>query len=179
VIRGLAAAALALALAGCGYQIGFKPVADLSEVAVPIFENKTLRRGYEHTLTAEVRRVILETTPLHLGREGSSRAILRGTITNVTESVVIPGITIDEVVEANLSITISVEVVERGTNKLLVGRDTDGDGRPDGPIVLTDSQNYVTSLGQTRDTASALVLRDLAERTAQLLEERWGGAQGK
>lgn len=170
---------IAFALTGCGYQIGYRPVAELDEVAVPIFENKTLRRGLEHTLTAEVRRVILETTPLHLGHEGSSRAILRGTITNVTESVVIPGATTDDVVEANIAITISVEVVERGTQRRLVGSDLDHDGRPDGPIVLTDAQNYLASLGQTRDTAAAIVLRDLAERTAQLLEERWGGAQGK
>jgi hypothetical protein len=176
---GLAVIALALALApGCGYSVGFRAVGDIEDVAVPIFENRTLRRGFEYTLTHEVRRVILETTPLQLGHERSARAILRGAVVAVGESVLITGLN-DTVTESSITISIEVSLVDRKSGRLLVGKDENGDGRPDGPVLLTDSQNFVPARGETRDTAAARCLRDLAERTVQLLERDWGGAQGK
>ena len=62
--------ALGVCLLGCGcYSVGVRPVAGLEELAVPLFENQTLRRGVEHDLTRAVRREVLETTPLPLARE--------------------------------------------------------------------------------------------------------------
>lgn len=170
--------ALALLVAtGCGYRFGNEPAHGLEDIACPIFVNKTLRRGLEHQLTAEVRRLILETTPLHLAREGSARAILKGTVTAASEQVLIPGAG-DTIVESSIAITVEVQVVERTSGRILVGRDTDGDGRPDAGILLTDSQNWVPQSGGTRESATARVLRDLGERIVQLLEKKWGGAQG-
>jgi K+-transporting ATPase ATPase A chain len=61
---------------------------------------------------------------------------LLGSVTRVNENVLIQGEN-DSIVESSLSVTIEVSVVERGTGRLLIGRDTDEDGVPDAPIVLT------------------------------------------
>ncbi len=178
-IAVVAALAAVLALApGCGYQLGYRPVDGIREVAVPIFDNRTLRRGYEYQLTAEVRRLVLETTPLHLAREGSTRAVLEGAVVAVTENVLITG-TQDAVVESSITITALVALLDRRSGRMLVGRDEDGDGRPDRPITLTETQTFAPGLGTTRDDAAARAIRDLAERIVQLLEAEWGGAQGR
>ena len=97
----------------------------------------------------------------------------------MNEGVLITGAG-DAIVESSMTVTIEVAVVDRrDPHRYLVGKDVDGDGRPDAPILLTDSANFIPARGESRDTATARVLRDLAERTAQILEQGWGGAHGR
>jgi hypothetical protein len=152
------------------YQWGYEPVAGTGRVAVPIFTNKTLRRGYEIDLTQHLRRRILDATPLQLAREGEGAPVVRGTITSVVQGVVVPNTT-DTLppFEGTIQITISVEVrSEQGT--LLAG------GPDGGPAILTESESFVPTFNQSAGTAADRVLKKLAERVVDLLERGWGGA---
>jgi hypothetical protein len=170
----VAAAAVGLALLSGCYHVGYHSVGDRSVIAVPIFENKTLRRGYEYLLTEHLRRRILDQTPLQLGHESSCSAVLKGSITSVRQGVVIPTVDTQPPLEGSVSITIEVSLVDRETNKLLAGADTDGDGIPDGPATLTESETFISAYDQTVDTAADRALKKLAERIVDLIEDRWG-----
>jgi hypothetical protein len=160
--RGLALLSLVL-LAGCGvYRWGYEPEDGIATVAVPIFENKTLRRGYEYALTRYVRQDVLDKTPLQLARDGSGAATVKGTILSVTQGVVIPNqVDQDPPTESSLSITVSVVVMK--------GREVIS-----GPTVLNETENWVPTFAQTADSASDRILRKLAERVVDMLEEGWG-----
>jgi len=152
--------ALLLLCCGC-YSVGVEPVAGLEEIAVPLFENQTLRRGVEHDLTRAVRREVLETTPLQLTREADgARAVLRGVITQIDEQVLLAG-PAEEVLEGGLQVTVRFGVYR--DQALLVGEDSDGDGAPDGEIQLAGYAEYDTARGESRVSATAEALADLAE----------------
>ncbi len=172
-MRGAVLALLLLAIApgaGCGvYRWGYEPVGGAREVAVPIFVNKTLRRGYEYSLTSYTRQRILDATPMQLAREGSGAPIVKGTIVSVLQGVVIPNTTdTSPPFESSLSITVSVELVtERG--KVLAG------GANGGPAIITESESWVPDFAQTADTAADRIMKKLAERIVDVLEAGWGG----
>lgn len=153
---------------GC-YSVGVEPLAGLEELAVPLFENQTLRRGVEHDLTRAVRREVLETTPLQLAHEADAPAVLRGVITQIDEQVLLAG-PAEEVLEGGLQVTVRFGVYRGDT--LLVGEDSDGDGAPDGEVQLTGFAEYDTARGESRVTATAEALVDLAEMVVFRLTAR-------
>lgn len=164
----LATAALSLS-GGCMYRWGYEPVGGARTVAVPIFENKTLRRGLEFSLTEHLRRRILDATPLQLAREGSGAPIVKGKIISVSETVVVPNTQdVNLPLEQMITITISVQVVS-AQGRVLAG------GATGGPALISESDNFVPTFAQTRDSAADRALRKLAERVVDLLEGGWGG----
>lgn len=168
--RLLLACALTLASSGC-YSIGYEvDEAALSDViAVPIFRNETLRRGLEHDLTRELRREILETSPLHLTAAGPEVPVLRGTITRVGEQVLVAGAA-EEVLYGSVQVEVRFGVY-RG-EELVLGEDSDGDGRPDAEFRLSGLAERDTRRGEDRLDASREALRDLAEMIALELQGR-------
>lgn len=155
-------------LPGC-YSVGFEPHGALAGgIAVPVFENKTLRRGVEVSLTRHVRREVLETTPLHLTRRGAG-PVLRGSVVSIKEGVLISGAQ-EEVLYSSVSVAVRFGVYEGG--RLLIGEDTNGDGAPDEEIGLTGYAEFDVSRGQSRDTATEEALRDLAEMVVFRLAKR-------
>jgi hypothetical protein len=81
---------LACASSGC-YSVGYEPAAGLSELAVPVFENQTLRREVEIDLTRKLRRELLEATPIHLADEDPGVPVLRGAVISLQEAVLVSG----------------------------------------------------------------------------------------
>ena len=155
-------------LAGC-YSVGFQPHGGMTEIAVPVFANQTLRRGLEHSLTRSVRREVLETTPLHLARYSEDVPELRGAIVSVDEALLIAG-PAEEVLESSVNVTVRFGVYKQG--KLWIGRDSDGDGVPDGEFELTSIAEFDTDRDESRDTASEEALLDLAEMIVFQLADR-------
>ena len=161
---------LALAsLAGC-YHVGVEPVAGAREIAVPTFENTTLRREVEVALTRHVRREVLEATPLHLEREGEAALVLRGAVAAVDESVLIAGAA-EEVIHGSLTVTVRFGVYDRA-GQLVVGEDGDADGRPEATFTRQGYAEFSRARGESRDTAVDEALRDLAEMIVQELTAR-------
>lgn len=166
---------LLLALVGC-YSLGYEPAAGIGDrLAVPVFENRTLRRDLEVDFTRHVRRELLETTPLHLAPEGGlGQPVLRGSVAAVRESVLVAG-PAEEVLEAGVQVTVSFGVWRDG--RLILGDDVDGDGSPDGEIALDGFAEFSLFRGETREAATDEALRDLAEMVVALLveqeDDRW------
>lgn len=172
--RAALVALVLVAASGCMYRWGYEPAAGARAVAVPIFENKTLRRGYEFSLTEKLRRRILDATPMQLAREGSGAPVVMGKIVSVAESVVVPNATdVNPPLESTITITISVELVSKD-GKLLAGAPDGG-----GPALISETQSWVPTFDQSRDSAADRVLAKLAERVVDLLEGGWGGAPGE
>lgn len=160
--------ALALLASGC-YSVGFQPVAGLTEIAVPVFDNATLRREAEHDLTRHVRREVLEATPLHLASEADGGAVLRGSVVSISEQVIVTD-AVQQVLAASVHVSATFGVYAGG--KLLVGEDTNGDGTPDRAIRVKGYSEYDTTRGQSRDLATQEALRDAAEQIVFRLEAR-------
>lgn len=155
-------------LAGC-YGIGYQPYGGMTELAVPVFGNETLRRGLEQSLTRHVRRELLETTPIHLARYDESVPELRGAIVSVKEGLLVAG-PAEEVLESSVNVTVRFGVYREG--KLWIGLDSDGDGVPDSDYELTSFAEFDTTRGESRDTAAEETLRDLAEMVVFQLSAR-------
>lgn len=165
--------ALALVTLGAGcYSLGYVPAPALAggRIAVPIFENRTLRRGYEHDLTRHVRRELLETTPLHLARTTDPGVpVLRGVIEQVREGALVVDARQQRLL-ASLIVTVSFGVFLG--DELVEGVDVDGDGRPDEPHVAIGYAELAPPLGESRETAADEALRDVAEMIALRLQAR-------
>ena len=87
---GLIGIGLLCCLGGsCGYKVGFQAKREIRSIAVPIFRNRTLRRGFEFTLADALRREILQRTHLRLADPDEADAILQGEILTVKEGVLI------------------------------------------------------------------------------------------
>ncbi len=160
----------ALTLGGC-YSIGYVPDPALGPglLAVPIFENRTLRRHLEHQLTRDVRREVLETTPLHLARAEPGVPLLRGSIVRLVEGpIVVDGRSQLIVSSVRVTVVFGVYAGER----LLVGVDVDGDGDPDLPHEVVGYAEFATPRGETVETATDEALRDVAEMIALRLQAR-------
>jgi hypothetical protein len=167
-MRRASLVAIAL-LSGC-YHVGVEPVDGLQELAVPMFDNRTLRRDVEVALTRHVRRELLETTPLHLAREGAATRTLRGAVVEVEEQPLIVGAS-QEVLHGAVSVTASFGVFDQDGARV-VGADADGDGRPEADHLRVGYAEFARARGETREGAVDEALRDIAEMVVQELTAR-------
>ncbi|GIW71559.1 MAG: hypothetical protein KatS3mg102_1101 [Planctomycetota bacterium] len=165
--RGLALlAAAALLAGGCGYRMGFRPVAGASAVALEVFDNTTDRRELELELTAAVARELLRRTGLALVRSpAEADLVLRGRIERFDERVTVEGRR-DEVLAASARMRVRVRL-ERPGGELVRERvleesaDFGGPGLGGGPLART------AELAQVQRELFEL----LAERIVMVLEQ--------
>lgn len=158
---------LVLILPGCGYTLGAQTRENVRRVAVPVFENKTLRRGFERDLTRAVQREIKETLPYLLSFEDDADLTLKGSILSINESVLVEGRD-DEVLEGLIQITVQVQLFDPMGNPLPITRQA-SDNQGIFQMVLTDQAEFVLSRGESRDTATREAIREMAERIVQIL----------
>lgn len=159
-----------LLLSGC-YHVGYEPEGGAgATLAVPVFENRTLRRELEVALTRHVRRELLETTPILLDDQEDASRVLRGAITEVSENPLILG-RVQELLHSSVTVTVSFSVRDKA-GAVVIGEDADGDGTPEGDFVRTGYAEFTPSRGESRETAIDECLRDLAELVVAELAAR-------
>ncbi len=78
---------LLILFGGCGYQLGFTPIADAHSVAVPMLDNLTDRVQLEFRLTDAIRREILTRTSLKILPSDQADLLLTGTLSQFTQNV--------------------------------------------------------------------------------------------
>lgn len=155
----LLGALLAAALSGgCGYRFGPPaPVAGALTVQVPVFENRTYRRGVETDLARQIAAEIASRSRLRLVDSGAD-LVVEGTIVEIHESVL--SLAEDQAIRES-SVLITAEVAVR-------------DGRTGEPIVkmrrLTERESFVPGIGETLRSARVEALKRLAADVADLLE---------
>lgn len=167
-MRSLLLIALGLALGGCGYSLGVVRRDGVETIAVPVFANETLRRGFERDLTRAVQREIKESLPYRLADSDAADLILKGSIVAIEEQVLIEGAN-DQVLEGLIKIRVRLELVDDRGDAVPIYRRT-ADGRSGENIVfLTDQAEFVFQRGEDRNSATREAIKEISERIVQVL----------
>jgi hypothetical protein len=146
-------------LAGCGYQMGNLLPQGIHTVAVPVFGNDTLYRGYEFSLTEAVIAEILNLTSLQIATVARADTLLDASIERIAQSTIAKD---ENRLATRLDITITVHITWRDlrTGKNIV---------PARKIAETVEIN--TTQGETLDNAIGQGLRKLARLIVYALED--------
>ncbi|MBK9385160.1 MAG: hypothetical protein IPN34_10135 [Planctomycetes bacterium] len=155
ILRAAAAAFAVLLCDACSYRFGPGEEADepweleTRSLAVPIFDNKSYRQGLEFELTRYfVEELHLRAPVTVVAEPEGAEAVVRGTITQVRDRVRQED-SEDRVVAAQVELTVELLLEYR-------------DGRRVGPLRHIEVAEYVSFRGESRQTATAEVLRDAA-----------------
>jgi hypothetical protein len=156
----LLALAASSSLPACAYRLGpAAPLAGASTVAIPVFENRTYRRGVEMDLARLVSSELLGRSRLRLVETGAD-LVVDGAIVTVEESVLSEAE--DQVIRES-SVLVTVEFTVR-------------DGRTGEPVVpvqkVTERESFVPGIGESIRTARAEALKRLAADIVDRLEAR-------
>lgn len=169
VVNLLVLLLLSIDLTGCGYTVGNSYQPDVQTVYVPIFENKTFRRGFEYQLTEAVQQKIQSRTPFRLANGVEADTRLTGTIKEIRKSVL--GTTqFDDPRNLNLQFVVEVTWEDMRSGKILSQQQV-----PITPDVveLVSSASFAPEVGQSLATATQTATNRLANQIVQLMEAPW------
>jgi len=149
---------LGAAAAACGYRLGpAAPVAGAGTVRIPVFENRTYRRGVETDLARQITASLSSRSRLRLVDEGGD-LVVEGTIVEIREDLL--SAKENEVVRES-ALFVTAEVTVR-------------DGRTGDAVVklrrITERESFVPGIGETLRSARVEALKRLAEDVVDLLE---------
>ncbi len=148
-------------MCGCGYSTRSLISRDISSIHIPIFENKTFRRGIEFDLTKAVKDEVMSKTNLRIAGINYADTILHVSVERVDESIITSGFR-DSVVEAQMILFVDIRLVDIRTNRTLIGK-----------TGLSQSTGYIVKRGETLESAIEEGIVDLAETIVNLLGEKW------
>lgn len=169
VVNLLMLSLLSIDLTGCGYTVGNSYQTDIQSVYVPIFENKTYRRGFEYQLTEAVQQKIQSQTPFRLAKGVEADTRLTGTIKEIRKSVL--GTTqFDDPRNLNLQLVVEVTWEDMRSGRILSQQQV--------PITadvvsLISSASFAPEVGQSLATATKTANDSLANQIVQLMETPW------
>jgi hypothetical protein len=155
------ATAVAAAVGGCGYSTESLYTSRYSTIAVDIFKNETRYRDFEFTLANAIKNEIVSKTDLRLARHDDAETVLTGSIKSYEEHVVTETTT-DVVRELEVKIVLAFEWRDLKTGQVIHSR-----------AHFEKTADAKFPLGETRDTAAAKVLADVAESIINDLEKGW------
>lgn len=150
-----------LLVGGCGYSGGPLVRRDVSTVYVPIFENRTFRRGLEFQLTEAVQREIRQRARLRIVNAARAETVLTGEIVRFRERVIADNAA-DDVLSKRVRIYVTFDWKEARTGRLLASAKN-----------LNRPADLIVSRGENLATASAESFADLAEAIVDRMEEGW------
>ncbi len=154
-------AALAAALAGCGYRTGSLVSSSYHTIAVPIFDNTTQRHDLEWALTQDVVEEIHARTPLRVvGVSDSPDLVLKGALVGADEDL-LSRAEDERIRQSTYFLTAEVEVLDREGKPVVAKRR------------VTEREAFAPELGQNVRTAREAAGRTLAERIVRQLEQTW------
>lgn len=147
--------------AGCGYSAAPLISPAYKTIAVDIFQNETRYRDFEFVLANALKNEIVSKTNLTLAPRSEAETQLKGSILSYEEHVVTETHT-DQVRELEVKITVAYEWRDLRTGQVIHERKR-----------FTKTADAKFPLGQTRDSAAAEVLADVAEDLINDLEAEW------
>jgi hypothetical protein len=152
---------LAALVAGCGYSARPMTRGDVRTVYVPVFENRTFRRGLEFDLTREVVDKINQKTQLKIAEKDAADTILRGEIVEVRQREVVRNEPLKPE-QVRVVVYANVTWIDRRTNQVLMKRQN-----------VQSPAEYTVTRRQDSTSASKEAVSDLAEKIVNLMEEEW------
>ena len=147
-------------LAGCGYSTESIWRQDVRTIAVPIFENRSLRRGFEFDLTKAVTREIMRRTDYTIADKKDADTVLLGEIIDYRTPVLAED-SADEVFEISTSVTMHLTWQDQRTGNILF----EGE--------VSESGNAVVRTGGNRYTAREQAFNKIAHRIVNRLLSKW------
>ena len=150
-----------LCLVGCGYTAKRPFGHQVKTIHLPVFENRTFRRGLEFELATALRRELLTKTPLRIVDRPDADSVLKGEIVQVDQKVLGENI-LDEPIETRDKVFVDFEWRDLRTGRTLVKARS-----------MVEAAEFIAQRGESFDTAAAEVLRDLAERIVERMAEDW------
>ena len=148
-------------LAGCRYSSEPLIASHYQTIALDIFKNETRYRDFEFILAEALRNEITSKTSLKLVRRSEAETLLTGTILEYDQNVLTERET-DEVREIEVKIRLAFKWRDLRTGKIIHRRKR-----------FTRSAEAKFDRGETRETAAAEVLADVAEAIINDLEKEW------
>lgn len=144
---------------GCGYTLGYRMPADIDDVCVPTFANKTfpLRREIEFDLTRAVRQELQLRSDVNIVSRSNSDALLEGTVLSFQESVLTEG-PHDAVQDASIVVRVHVRLIRTADGSVLFDD------------IISDQQSYSILRGESVDDARFKAILSLARRIVVDLE---------
>lgn len=156
----LLAAASALSLASGCYTTGLRFPPHVHRVAVPIFGNETYVRGVELDLTERVRQILLEQADITIApTEQQADASIRGRVLRMDFPVLVANKE-PRILEGSSEMEVEAELVEPRTGRVLAR------------VRGRDRAEYTVPLGETRESATAELIDQLAWKIVLGLAER-------
>lgn len=152
---------LALLVCGCTYTSKPLTRANVHTVHLPIFDNRTFRRGLEFRLTEAIKNELLYKTDLKIVDLDHADTVLTGEIVDVRESVLMEDLK-DDIVETSVTVTVDIMWRDRRTNRVILDRRG-----------ICDTAKFVLLRGENVGTATDEAFRDLAEHIVESLQEDW------
>ncbi len=149
------------AVAGCGYSARPMTRTDVRTVYVPVFENRTFRRGLEFDLTRSLVDKINQKTNLKIADKDVADTILRGEIVEVRQREVIRNAPMKPV-EDRVVVYASVTWLDRRTNQVLMQKQN-----------IQSPAEFIVARRQDFTSAAKEAMSDLAEKIVNLMEEPW------
>ncbi len=152
--------ALAAVLGGCGYST--RPIyrAAYRTVAVPVFQNKSFRRGWEDRLTEAVKKNIESRTPYKVVTDNGD-TILSGEIVDDPENVLTRRLGTNLPREVQVTVRVNFTWKER-TGRVLVERKD-----------FNRTATEIPQLAESADDAEQLAIERLAAALVDQMQEEW------
>jgi hypothetical protein len=167
--RELLAAGTAWFCSGCGYIIGNGFRQEIRTVHVPIFENDSLRRGYEYQLTEAVQKQIQLRSPYRLVNSDEADTVLKGRIISIQKNVLGEN-RFDDPRELQVSFRVHVTWEDRRSGQVLIE-----DELPftQTPSPVTVNGELAPEVGQSLATATQDAVARMARRIVGMMESPW------
>ena len=145
-----------LLCSACGYQVG--DILKDQTIAVPIFHNNTLYRGYEFFLSDALISELLANTSLKVVHSSRAETILYGTITKIRQKTIIKD---ENRLATNLDVMVEVNIEwkDKSTNKSIIPSTS-----------LSETIEVSVQAGQDLNKAITEALRKLARKVIYQME---------
>jgi len=147
-----------LMLEGCGYSTNPLIRPDIKTVHVPVFENRTWRKGMEVALTRAISEEVKLHPPLAIASRDDAHSTLEGELLEFEEDVVAKS-EHDEVLVVKATAAVEFRWVDNLTRRELVPRQT-----------VRESVEFVASASEPFETR---VFQEVAERIVEKMQKDW------
>jgi hypothetical protein len=163
----LLSAAILLALlgilpAGCGYTMQSIYPSGIHTVAVPIWKNRTFRRGLEFQLTEAIDKNIESRTPYRLAPVNQADTELTGTIESVTEGVLSNSFQTNLPQETQITLVVNFTWRDLHSGKILSRR-----------VDFAAASTEIPQIGQQLPDAEQMAVERMARAVVNQMEKSW------